>query len=194
MNKLLKICGFAAFTIGSAVLLVTGCKSAPELSKENAQALIQAQYDQQTPSGITISVDNLGLKQGLTAGYWKLIKVYPNQRWADYTLTPEGKKVLKLASGGDVIEWRPGEDGQAHFSVVTVAANAYKAKDVQDPQDETIPGADTSKSASYTESVNMTGVPQPLQDIAHHPGNKLSSKKRADFSYEGGAWKVHGIA
>jgi hypothetical protein len=36
-------------------------------------------------------------------------------------------------------------------------------------------------------------VPDPLQNIAHNPGNTLSSKRQADFSLEGGAWKLHSI-
>lgn len=174
-------------------MVTAGCKSAPELSKDSAQALIQAQYDHQPPTGITITVDKLGLQQGLTAGYWKLTKVYANQRWADYTLTPEAKKIMKLEKGGDVIEWRPEADGEFHFLVVTTSPIPYKAKDIQDPQDETLPGVQTSKSVSYTESMSLDGIPKPLQDIAHNPGNKLSSKRQADITYDGGAWKLHGI-
>jgi len=52
---------------------------------------------------------------------------------------------------------------------------------------------DTAKGAAYTEGVNLGGVPGPLQAIAHNPGNKLSTKRHADFSLEGGAWKLHSI-
>jgi hypothetical protein len=172
---------------------LTGCASAPDLTKDNAAALIQSHYDSEAPAGITITVDKVGLQQGLTAGYWKLTKIYPKQQgWADYTLTDAGKKVLKLASG-DVIEWRPGGDGEFHFLVTTTAATTMRAKDVDDPQDEILPDVKTAKSVKFTESVNMSEVPQPLQDMAHSPGNKLSSKKQADMAYENGAWKVHGI-
>jgi hypothetical protein len=180
--------------LAGAGLVMDGCKSAPVLTKDNAQALIQTHYDSEATSGVTITVDKLGLQQGLSAGYWKLTKIYPKQEgWADYTLTPEGKKVLKLDAGGDVIEWRPGADGEFHFLIVTTAANTMRAKEVEDPQDEVLAGVSTAKSVTYTESVNMTGVPQPLQDMAHNPGNKLSSRRQADMSYEGGSWKVHGI-
>jgi hypothetical protein len=180
-------------TVGAG-LTMTGCKSAPELSKDNAQALIQSHYDAQAPSGVTITVDKKGLQQGLTAGYWKLTKIYPKQQgWADYTLTDEGKKALKLNGGGDVVEWRPGADGEFHFMIVTTATSGMRAKDVQDPQDEILADAKTAKSAAFTESVNMSNLPGPLQDMAHNPGNKLSSKKQADLSYENGAWKLHGI-
>jgi hypothetical protein len=36
-------------------------------------------------------------------------------------------------------------------------------------------------------------VPAPLQEIAHNPGNKLSGKKTATFSLDGGAWKLASI-
>jgi len=194
VKKLFKLCALGTLMAVGAGLTMTGCKSTPELSKDNAQALIQSHYDAQTPSGITITVDKQGLQQGLTAGYWKLTKIYPKQQgWADYTLTDEGKKALKLNGGGDVIEWRPGGDGEFHFMVVTSATSTMKAKDLQDPQDEVLAGASNAKSVSFTETVNMTSLPKPLQDMAHNPGNKLSSKKQADLSYENGAWKVHGI-
>jgi hypothetical protein len=164
------------------------------LSKDNAQALIQSHYDSQAPSGVTITVDKMGLQQGLAAGYWKLTKIYPKQAgWADYTLTDEGKKVLKLTAGGDVIEWRPGGDGEFHFLVVTNMTTSLKAKDLGDPQDEILADSKAAKSVTYTESVNLSNVPKALQDMAHNPGNKLSSKKQADLSYDNGAWKLHGI-
>jgi hypothetical protein len=191
--KVLRMFAWGALVIGSAGLVMTGCKSAPDLTKDNAQALLQARYDHQTPSGITITVDKMGLQQGLTAGYWKLTKIYPKQDgWADYTLTPDGKKVLKLSGGGDVVEWRPGPDGEFHFLIVTAAASTMRAKEVQDPQDEVLPGASSAKSVAYTESVNMDGIPKPLQDMAHNPGNRLSSKRQADLAYDGGTWNVHG--
>jgi hypothetical protein len=69
-----------------------------------------------------------------------------------------------------------------------VAANHLKARDVKDPQDDT-----GGKGASFTESVNLDGVPGPLQDIAHNPGNKLSHKRQAEFALDGGAWKLASI-
>ncbi|HUY95216.1 MAG TPA: hypothetical protein VMU71_07945 [Terracidiphilus sp.] len=193
MKKLFVICALGALAAMGGGLLATGCKSSPQLSKDTAQAVIQAYYDHQTPSGITISIDDTGLRQGITDGYWKLTKVYPNQRWADYTLTPEGKKVLKLASGGDVIQWRPDQGGKFSVLVVTLAANPLQIKDIQDPQDETLPGVNAAKSVNYTEAVDFKGVPQPLQDIAHNPGNRLSTHRQADLSYDGMSWTVHGV-
>lgn len=193
MKKLFVICALGALAAAGSGLLVTGCKLTPQLSKEAAQQIIQAYYDQQAPSGFTITVDETGLKQGLTDGYWKLTKVYPNNRWADYTLTPDGKKVLKLSAGGDVIQWRPDQGGTFSFLIVTDAANHLKAMDVQDPQDEVLPGTNTAKSVAFTEGADFTGVPQPLQDIAHNPGNRLSSKRQADLTWDSMNWKVHGI-
>lgn len=189
----LKFCVFGSLALMGVGLMLTGCKSKPPLTSADALALIQAEYDNRPAAGATIAVFETGLKQGLTAKYWKLTKVYPNQRWADYTLTDEGKKVLKLANGGDVIEWRPEPGSEPHFAVITVAANHWKARDVQDPQDEIVPGVDTAMGAAFTEMVNLDGVPEPLQDMAHSPRNKLSAKRQADFALVGGAWKLHGI-
>jgi hypothetical protein len=185
----------ALVAILGAGLLVSGCKHAPELTAAGAQALIQTDYDSKSPAGALIKIDDLGLRQGLTAKYWNLTKVYPNKRWADYTLTEDGKKVLTLQGGGDVIQWRPSDLGGAstHFYVVTLAANHFKVKDVQDPQDEVVPGVPTAKIAKFTESVDLTGVPAVLAEMAHNPGNKLSSKKTANFELANGAWKLHSI-
>jgi hypothetical protein len=189
----MKLQVLAAVALMSAGLLLSGCKSTPELTKANAVTLIQADYDQRPPGGASILVDDNGLQQGLTAKYWKLTKVYPNNKWADYTLTDEGKKALTLEAGGDVIQWRPDQGSSPHFMVVTVAQNHFKAHDVLDPQDEVVPGVATAKSATFTESLNFDGVPQPLQDIAHNPGNKPSSKRHANFELDNGAWKLHSI-
>src|ERR1035438_3767448 len=85
------------FCFLSAGLLLSGCKSAPELTKANALALIQAKYDQTPAAGVAIAVDVRGLKDGVAANYWKKATVYPNKIWGDFSLTPEGKKVLKLS-------------------------------------------------------------------------------------------------
>lgn len=176
-------------------LLLTGCKTAPELTEANAQALIQAKYDQTPPVGVNIIVDDLGMRMGATDKYWDRTKVYPNRFWADFALTPEGKKAIKLPNGGDVIQWRPESADDTHYSVmvVTTAANHLRAHDLNNLQDEPLPGSDTVKGADYTEGADLTGVPAPLQDIAHNPGNRLSAKRHADFSFEGGTWKLHSI-
>jgi len=35
----------------------------------------------------------------VTAKYWDRVKAYPNNYWADFKLTDEGKKVVTLAKG-----------------------------------------------------------------------------------------------
>jgi len=174
-----------------AGLLLGGCKSAPELSKAEAQAMIQARYDQTPAVGAIISVDQAGLARGVTAKYWERTKLYPNRYWADFTLTPEGKKVLKLQKGGDVIEWHPENAGDKNFTmaVVTVAANHLKAQDLSDPQDE----LGGSKSVSYVETVNLDGVPADLKIMSNGPGNRLSNKHIATFVLDSGAWKLQAV-
>jgi hypothetical protein len=175
--------------------MLTGCQSAPELTKANALALIQAKYDQTPAVGASVTVNDLGMRQGATAGYWDRTKVYPNKIWADFTIAPEGKKAFKLLNGGDVIQWRPESASDTSYSVVvlTQAANHLKAKDIQDLADETLAGVKTAKGAEFTEAVNLDGVPTALQNIAHNPGNKLSTKRQADFSLENGVWVLHSI-
>jgi hypothetical protein len=174
-----------------AGLLLTGCKSAPELTAAQAQALIQAKYDASPALGAAITVDDLGMREGVTAKYWDRSKAYPNNYWADFKLTADGKKVVTLTGGGDEIQWRPESMDDKSFSVVvtTVAANHLKAKNVGEPQDE----VGGTKSAVYTEVVSLDGVPSPLQDIAHNRGNKLSTKRTATFALDGGAWKLESV-
>ncbi len=188
----LRVLGVAVLFGG---LFVSGCKSAPELNQTQAMALIQANYDQATPVGVNILVDDLGMRQGISGKLWERTKMYPNKYWADFKLTADGKKAVKLPSGGDVIEWRPSglEDKNYTYVVTTIAANHLKAHDIGELQDEMVPGADTAKGAKFIEGVNLTGVPDALQQIAHNPGNKLSNRRQADFTLDGGAWKLHAI-
>jgi len=174
-----------------AVLLFAGCKSAPELTTTEAQALIQANYDQSPAAGVAITVHDLGMQQGVTAKYWDRSKAYPNHVWADFKLTDAGKKAVTVAGGGDVIQWRPESAEDKNFSVMltTVATNHLKARNVADPQDE---GSGT-KSSVFSEAVSLDGIPGPLQDMAHAAGNRLSSKKTATFALDGGAWKLQSI-
>jgi hypothetical protein len=174
-------------------MVLSGCKTAPDLTEASAQALIQAKYDAQPPAGVNVRVDDPGMLQGINAKYWTRTKMYPNKFWADFTLTADGKKALKLPGGGEVIQWRPdsAEDKNYSVMVVTVAANHLKAHDVTNLRDEVVPGVTgTAKVADYSESVSMDGVPAPLAAIAHNPGNKLSSKHTANFALDNGAWKL----
>ncbi len=187
-------------TLGMGVLLgaglvVAGCKSVPELSKDQALKMVQDKYDQTAPVGVNILIDDGGMRQGATAKLWDRTKVFPNKIWADFKLTADGKKAVVLPGGGDTIEWRPASLDDKNYTIVmtTAAANHLKAKDMGDLGDEMLPGADTAKAGKYTEAVNLTGVPQVLQDIAHHPGNRLSARKQADFALENGTWVLKRI-
>ena len=102
-------------------------------------------------------------------------------------MTPDGKKALKLASGGDLIQWRPQSPTDTKFTtvVVTVAANHLKA--LISRISRTIGGG---KTVMYTEGVDLTGVPDALAEIAHNPGNQFSVTRQADFVLENGAWKL----
>jgi hypothetical protein len=173
----------------------TGCKSAPDLTQTQALALIQADYDHGQPQGISIQVNNDGMVQGALAKYWNRTTIYPNKYWADFKLTDDGKKVVKLPAGGDTIQWRPDSMDDKNYTVrmITVQANHLRAHDMGDISDEMVAGADTAKGATFTEGVELTGVPDLLQQIAHNPGNKLSARRHADFALVNGAWTVHSI-
>ena len=188
-----KVLGAAAlFGVG---LFGVGCKSAPELTQAQAQQMIQADYDHSDPAGVTVVVNDQGMGQGALGKLWDRTTIYPNKYWADFKLTDAGKKAVKLANGGDKIEWRPNslDDKSYSITMTTVAANHLKAHDVSDPQDEMLPGADTAKGVGFTESVDLTGVPDVLQQIAHNPGNRLSVKRHADFVLTNGTWTLKGV-
>lgn len=149
--------------------------------------MIQANYDQAAPVNTNIVVTDLGMRQGVTAKYWMGIKKYPNGYWADFKLTPDGQKLVKLASGGDTIQWRPEGPSDDHYSVsmTTVAANHLKARNVQNIDD-----VGDNKVAKYTEAVDLSALPDPLQAIAQNPGNQLTTTRSATFALNGGAWKL----
>lgn len=171
-------------------LLLAGCKSAPPLAQADALTMIQAKYDQSAPVNTDIVVSDLGMREGVTAKYWEGVKKYPNGYWADFKLTPDGKKAVKLSNGGDTIEWRPDGPNDPNYSITmtTVAANHLKARDAQPAED-----VGDSKTVAYTEDVNLTGLPDSLQGIAHNPGNTLSTKRTATFALNRGAWTLQSI-
>lgn len=179
----------------TAGMTLAGCKSAPDLSQNQALALIQADYDHAAPQGISIEVNNDGMVQGAEAKLWNRTTIYPNKYWADFKLTDAGKKVVTLPSGGDKIEWRPdsADDKNYTYRMVSVQANHLRARDIGDISDEMVSGVDTAKGATFTEGVDLTGLPDLLQQIAHSPGNRLSAKRHADFALVNGAWTVHSI-
>jgi hypothetical protein len=184
MNVLLAL---AIMCVG---MVAAGCKSAPVLSQADALKLIQAKYDATPAVGANIIVNNDGMVEGATAKYWSRTTIYPNKYWADFTLTPEGKKLVKLAAGGDVIKWRPESPTDKKYSIVlvTVAANHLKARDIKDIQD-----VGKTKSVTFTEAIDLTGVPDALVAIAHNPGNQLSDSRQAEFVLDNGAWTLQSI-
>ncbi|HVN94007.1 MAG TPA: hypothetical protein VMT38_09935 [Terracidiphilus sp.] len=169
---------------------MAGCKSAPDLTQAQALTMIQAKYDQTPAAPVSITVNDTGMQQGDNAKYWTETKRYPNGYWGDFTLTPDGKKVLTLSGGGDVIKWRPDSPTDTHFVIViqSVATNHPKVRDVGDIQ-----SIGDTKTAIFTEDVNLDGLPQPLADIAHNPGNKLSATRTATFVLTNGAWTLQSI-
>lgn len=195
MKKVLNLKVLGVLVLAGAGLVLAGCKSTPELTQAEALSLIQAKYDQTPAAPYAIVVNDQGMGEGVVAKYWAGTKRYPNGYWADFTLTPEGKKIVKLSGGGDSIQWRPDKPQDPHYAItmMTVVANHLKAHDVSDIQDEILPGSSTAKGASFVEGVNLDGVPDPMQGIAHNPGNKLSTKRHADFVYDGTAWKLQSI-
>ncbi len=195
MRRAIKLYALGAVAILAAGLFVTGCKSAPPLTAQQAQQMIQANYDQQAPAGIAINVTDLGMRQGFAAGYWKRTLKYPNGYWADFTLTPEGKKLITLQGGGDVIQWRPMSptDSKYSITVTTVQQNHLKAANVRNIHSEDLPGASQAMGADYDEVEDFTGIPAPLAQIGHNPGNQISTARHADFALVNGAWKLQSV-
>lgn len=115
---------------GVSAWVVAGCKSAPDLTKENAIAMIQAKYDAQAPVSADVEVNDDGMKAGVTAKYWDRSKAYPNHVWADFKLSDAGKKAVKLPSGGDLIEWHPDSAADTKYVVIVnpLVTNHLKAK------------------------------------------------------------------
>ena len=65
-----KMQALVAMALLGAGLVVAGCKSAPELTKQQALSLIQAKYNSLDPQPVTISVNDRGMQQGVSAKYW----------------------------------------------------------------------------------------------------------------------------
>jgi hypothetical protein len=180
-----------ALAIMGMGMVVAGCKPAPPLTQAQALAMIQAKYDATPGVGTSIIVNNDGMVQGATAKLWSRTTIYPNKYWADFTLTPDGKKAVRLTNGGDLIKWRPESPTDKKYSIVltTVVANHLKARDIKDIQD-----VGKTKTVVFTEGVDLTGVPAVLVGIAHNPGNQLTTSKTADFVLDdSGVWKLESI-
>ena len=98
MKNAVKIQALAALVLLGVGGFLAGCKSAPDLTQDQATAMIQAKYDKDPGTVFNIAVNDPGMQQGVHANYWLRVKRYPNGYWADFKLTPDGAKVLKLPS------------------------------------------------------------------------------------------------
>ena len=190
MKNALNMQALGALVLLGAGLSIAGCKSSPPLTQAQALTMIQAKYDQTPGTPFDITVNDRGMQQGLRANYWVGTKRYPNGYWADFTLTPDGKKVLKLAAGGDVIQWRPDSPTDSRFVIVVVPLvdSHMKPRDLGDVQN-----LGDNKTVMFTEDVTLDGLPDALKNIAHNPGNKLSTKRLATFTLVNGAWSLKSI-
>ena len=190
VKNAVKVQALGALVLLSAGLWIAGCKSTPPLTKAQALTLIQAKYDQSPGTPFNIWVADPGMQQGVKAKYWVGAKRYPNGYWADFNLTPDGKKVLKLAAGGDVIQWRPDKPYDAHYAIIVVPlVNSHlKARDLGDVQN-----LGDDRTATFTEDVTLDGIPDALKTMAHNPGNTLSTKRMATFTLVNGAWSLKSI-
>jgi hypothetical protein len=182
----------AALVLFCAGWLLTACKSGPPLTKDQALTMIQAKYAQGGGMPFVISVNDRGMQQGVTAKYWVGTKRYPNGYWADFKLTPDGQKVLKLQAGGDMIQWRPESPTDPRYAVIVVPVAATHLE-VRDGSMGDVQNLGDSKTVSYTEDVNMSALPDALQNIAHNPGNDLSDMRTATFALTNGAWTLQSI-
>jgi hypothetical protein len=182
--------GIAGLALLCAALLAAGCKQAPELTQADAAALIQANYAQAAPVPIHIVISDLGMRQGVTAKYWEGVKRYPNGYWADFKLTPDGKKLVALANGGDTIPWRPDGPNDLHYAitVTTVGTSHLKATNIGDIED-----SGDGKVVTFTEAKDLSSLPDPLQAMAHNSGNTLSTRRHANFVLINGAWSLQSI-
>jgi len=180
----------SAMAILCAGMLAVGCKSAPDLTRDHATAMIEANYAQAAPVPTTVVVNDLGMREGITAKYWQGVKEYPNGYWADFKLTNDGKKLLKLTTGGDTIEWRPNGPNDLNYAVImtTVATSRLNAQDIGDVEDN-----GNGKVVEFTEAVDLNGLPDALQKIAQNSGNTLTTQRQANFVLKNGAWSLQSI-
>jgi hypothetical protein len=190
VKNAVKIQSLAILVLLGAGGFLAGCKSAPDLTQDQAKTMIQAKYDKDPGTVFNIAVNDRGMQQGVTAKYWLGVKRYPNGYWGDFKLTPDGMKVLKLESGGDTIQWRPEGPNDPNYTIIVVPLVPSKLK-IRNPGDvETV--ADT-RTVTYMEDVDLSNLPGPMQALANNPANKLSTKRMATFALENGAWTLQSI-
>ena len=190
VKKVVRLQVLGALVVLGAGLWMAACKSAPELTQAQAQTLIQAKYDQTPAAPFNIAVDDRGMQLGVRANYWLGTKRYPNGYWADFQLTDTGKKVVKLPGGGDVIQWRPESPTDSRYVIVVVplVSSRQKTRSLGEVQ-----SLGDSRTVTYFEDVDLSGLPDGLQNIAHDPMNKLSTQRVATFVLTNGAWTLQSI-
>jgi len=193
MEERVKIAGkmqaLAAVALLGVGVVLAGCKSGPELTKDQAQALITAKYDAMAGAKLNIAVGDLAMQAAVRAGYLQGVKRYPNGYWADFKLSAAGAKELTVA-GGELIQWRPTAPSDPHYAITmtTVAAPKLKARDFGD-----VTKVGEIATVVFTEDVNLSSLPAPVQEMARTPGNKMNDKKTATFALVNGAWAVQKI-
>ncbi len=190
MKNAVKVQALAALVLLGVSGFLAGCKSAPELTKDQATAMIQAKYDKDPGTVFNIAVNDRGMQQGVHANLWLGVKRYPNGYWGDFKLTPDGVKVLKLQGGGDTIQWRPDGPSDPTYTVIVIPLVTSKLKTHGIGDVQTI--ADT-RTVTYMEDVDLSSLPAGLQAIAQNPGNKLSTQRVATFALANGAWALQSI-
>jgi hypothetical protein len=190
VKNAVKMQALAVLALASAGWLLAGCKSAPPLTSDQAKTMIQAKYDQDPGAPFDVTVNDRGMQQGVAAKYWVGTKRYPNGYWGDFKLTDDGKKVVKLPGGGDVIQWRPDGPSDPKYVIVVVplVVSHLKARSIGDVQT-----LGDTRVVMYMEDVNLDGMPAPLQAIAQNPGNKLSTQRQATFVLNNGAWTLQSV-
>jgi hypothetical protein len=190
VKNVVKSQALAALIVLGGAWFLSGCKSAPNLTSDQAKTMIQAKYDGDPGAPFNIAIDDKGMQQGVTAKYWAGVKRYPNGYWGDFKLTDDGKKVIKLPAGGDVIQWRPDSPSDPSYTIVVVplVASRMKARNVGDVQT-----LGDTRTATFMEDVDLSGLPTPLQNMTQNGMNKLSSQRQATFVLTDGAWTLKSI-
>jgi len=190
VKNAVRIQALAALVFLGAGGFLAGCKSAPDLTQDQAKAMIQAKYDKDPGTVFNIAVNDIGMQKGVHANLWVGVKRYPNGYWGDFKLTPDGVKVVKLSGGGDTIKWHPDAPKDPNYSIVVVplVTSKLKARSLGDVQ-----SLADSKTVAFMEDVDLSSLPAPLQDIAQNPFNKLSTQRVATFSLVNGAWTLQSI-
>ncbi len=189
MKSVVKMQAFAALVLLGVGGFLASCKSAPELTQDQAKTMIQAKYEHDPGSAFHVVIDDAGMQLGVQAKYWAGVKRYPNGYWGDFKLSADGAKLIKLASG-DTIQWRPDNPGDPNYMVAVVTLEPVKRNPRNIGEVQTL----TDKRAvRFTEDADLSSLPAPLQSMAQGPGNQLSTQRVANFVLANGAWTLESV-